>query len=216
MTLTSEPGHSAVHAALAESFARMVVTLEAREFELENTIQDLRAAKAELEKANYDPLTELPNRVIGRDRLHQAVVQGRREGNLVATLYLDLDRFKWVNDNLGHAAGDELLQQVARRCRANLREGDTFARLGGDEFLCVLPALSDAGRAEELAARLVRALDQPFDLAAGEAHIGASVGIALYPAHGTTVDALVAAADAALYAAKHAGRNAYRVYAPQA
>lgn len=215
MDRTADTTRPPLHAALTESFARMVVTLEAREFELENTIQDLRATRAELETASYDALTDLPNRVIGRDRLQQAMTQVRRnDGLLAAALYLDLDRFKTVNDRLGHAAGDELLQQVAQRCRASLREGDTFARMGGDEFLCVLPGLGQAAQAEELAARLVQTLALPFALAAGAAHIGASVGIALYPAHGGTLDALLAAADRALYAAKNAGRNAFRVYQP--
>ena len=91
----------------------MVVKLEARDYELECTIQDLRAAKTELEKANYDALTGLPNRVIARDRLHQGLLQAQRTHGQLAVMYLDLDKFKWVNDNLGHAAGDELLQQVA-------------------------------------------------------------------------------------------------------
>lgn len=212
MEMTSAHSQSPLLTALAEGFARMVVKLEAREYELECTIQDLQAAKAELEKANYDPLTGLPNRVIARDRLHQGLLQAKRMHGQVAVMYLDLDKFKWVNDNLGHAAGDELLQQVAARCRECVRNSDTFARLGGDEFLCVLPAVDSQRVAEELAQRLVDTLNQPFALRDGEAHIGTSVGIAMFPAHGATVDQLIEFADAALYAAKHAGRNVFRVF----
>lgn len=220
LSLTSTHTAPPLLASLAESFARMLVKLEAREYELECTIADLRTAKQALELANHDPLTGLPNRVIARDRLQQGLRQAQRQTGgqgptaQLAVLYMDLDKFKWVNDHLGHPAGDELLQQVAARCSACIRESDTLARLGGDEFLCVLPSLSGLPAAEELAQRLVDALNQPFQLRDGEARIGTSVGIALYPSHGDTPEQLVAAADAALYAAKHAGRNVYRVYSP--
>lgn len=197
---------------LAEAFARMLVRLEAKEYELECTIDDLLRVKKELEQANYDPLTRLANRVIARDRLQQGLQQARRSLRQVAVLYLDLDRFKWVNDNLGHAAGDELLRQVAQRMTQCARQTDTVARLGGDEFLCVLPELDDPTVADDLAARFVEVLNQPFTLAAGPAKIGASVGIARYPLHGDSVDQLIACADKALYQAKNQGRNCYCVY----
>lgn len=212
LEMTSAHSQSPLLTALAESFARMVVKLEAREYELECSIDDLNKAKRELEKANYDPLTGLPNRVIARDRLNQGLHQARRNSGQLAVFYLDLDKFKWVNDNLGHAAGDELLQQVAQRLKDCVREMDTTARLGGDEFLCVLPAIEGRGVAEELAQRLVDTLRVPFQLRDGEARIGASVGIALFPEHATTVDQLIELADAALYMAKHAGRNVYKMY----
>lgn len=204
-------------AQLAEAFARMVVQIEAREFQLQSAIEDLQRVKAELEVANFDPLTGLANRVIARDRLAQALAQAARQkggaGGVVAVMYLDLDRFKAVNDQLGHAAGDELLRQVAQRLRAAVREADTLARLGGDEFLCILPALNDLRPAQALADRLVQALCAPFALQAGPAQIGTSIGLAAWPAHAASVDALVACADQALYAAKHAGRNTWRVCA---
>lgn len=212
LALTAAHSQSPQLTALAEGFARMVVKLEAREYELECTIEDLRAAKTELERANYDPLTGLPNRVIARDRLTQGLQQAKRTGGQLAVMYLDLDKFKWVNDHMGHAAGDELLQQVAHRCQTCIRESDTFARLGGDEFLCVLPTVEEQAVAEDRAQRLVDALNQPFALRDGEARIGTSVGIAMYPAHGTTADQLMEFADAALYFAKHAGRNVYKVF----
>jgi len=212
LDMTSAHSQSPIVTALAESFARMVVKLEAREYELECTIQDLLAVKAELERANYDPLTHLPNRVIARDRLNQGVLHAKRNSRQLAVLYMDLDKFKWVNDNLGHPAGDELLLQVAQRGLACIRDSDTLARLGGDEFLCVLPNIDGQQAAEDLAQRFVDAMNQPFTLRDGVAHIGASVGIAMYPVHGTTVDQLIEFADAALYFAKHAGRNVYRVF----
>ncbi|TXT38687.1 MAG: hypothetical protein FD135_2717 [Comamonadaceae bacterium] len=213
--LTVENPQHPLLTSLAEGFARMAVQLEAREFELENTIENLVRVKQELELANYDPLTQLANRVIARDRLSQGLLQARRLNQFLGVLYLDLDRFKWVNDNLGHAAGDELLRQVALRMRGVAREADTVARLGGDEFLCVIPAIGNPSAAEDLATRLVDILSQPFSLAAGQVTIGASVGIAVFPAHADTVDALIACADSALYDAKHAGRNGFRVYKPQ-
>ncbi len=213
LAMTEPPPQGATQiAALAEAMARMVVKLEAREYELENTIEDLQAAKAELERANYDPLTGLPNRVIARDRLQQGLLQAKRTGGQLAVFYMDLDKFKAVNDTMGHAAGDELLQQVAQRARTCIRAMDTVARLGGDEFVCVLPALDSPALAEQLAQRFVDNMHQPFALRDGEARIGASVGIAYYPAHGSTADVLLACADVALYHAKRAGRNVFRVF----
>lgn len=213
LQMTAASPGSPLLSSLAEAFARMVVRLEAKEYELECAIGDLLRIKKELEQANYDPLTRLANRVIARDRLHQGLQQARRASRQLAVLYLDLDRFKWVNDNLGHAAGDELLRQVAQRMTQCVRQADTVARLGGDEFLCVLPDLEDPAVAEDLARRLVEVLHQPFTLAAGLAQIGASVGIARYPQHGDAVDPLIACADRALYQAKSQGRNGYCLYA---
>lgn len=212
LDLTGESQQTPLLTSLAEAFARMVVQLEAREFQLENTIEDLVRVKLELEQANHDPLTSLANRVIARDRLNQGLLQARRLNQFLGVLYLDLDRFKWVNDNLGHPAGDELLRQVAQRMRNAARQGDTVARLGGDEFLCVMPGIDGQGAAEDLASRLVDILSQPFSLVAGQVSIGASVGIAVFPEHAESVDALIACADSALYDAKHAGRNGFRIY----
>jgi diguanylate cyclase (GGDEF)-like protein len=214
LSMTAAHSQSPVLTALAEGFARMVVKLEAREYELECTIDDLKAVKTELEKANYDPLTGLPNRVIAKDRLKQALQNARKSGGSLAVMFLDLDKFKWVNDHLGHAAGDELLQQVAERCRECLRPGDTLARLGGDEFLCVLPVIAEIDTATAIAQAFVEALNRPFALRDGEARIGTSVGIALYPTHGESADQLIERADSALYAAKHAGRNVWRMHQP--
>lgn len=212
LAMTSTQPAPPLLASLAEAFARMVVKLEAREFELECRIDELLQLKKELEQANYDPLTGLPNRVIARDRLQQGLQQTRRSGGHLAVLYLDLDRFKWINDNLGHAAGDELLRQVAHRLSQCARKADTVARLGGDEFLCVLPDMETPSAAEDLSKRIIHSLSQPFALQAGTASIGASIGIALFPAHGEATDSLIACADKALYQSKNAGRNRYSVY----
>jgi len=200
--------------ALAEAFSHMVVQIEAREFNLECTIEDLRRVKHQLEFANHDPLTGLPNRIIAHDRLNLALRQMSRSGGLVAVLYLDLDRFKWVNDHLGHSAGDELLKAVAERLLPCVRDVDTLARVGGDEFLCILPGLVNTSGAETVAARFVQSLTEPFMLQAGQVQIGTSVGIAFAPQHANDREQLIRQADAAMYQAKHGGRNRYVIHAP--
>lgn len=212
LDMASEHPESPELAALAEAFAKLVVQHEVKEFELQCTIDHLQRTKQDLELANYDPLTGLANRAIARDRLQQGMEQSRRSNLPLAVFYMDLDRFKWVNDNMGHAAGDELLRQVSQRLRDAVRAVDTVARLGGDEFLCILPDMLTVADAQALAARLVYNLAQPFPLAAGIASIGTSIGIALFPDHADHVDGLIACADAALYQAKNAGRNGWRLY----
>lgn len=212
LEMTREQPQSPLLSSLAEAFAKMVVKLEAREFQLECTIEELTTVKGELELANYDHLTGLPNRVIARDRLRHGIAHARRSSELLAVMYLDLDRFKWVNDNLGHAAGDDLLKQVAERLLHSVRDTDTVARLGGDEFLCVLPELHNAEPAHFLAERIVTALARPFSLAAGEVTIGVSIGVSLFPDHAVSIDLLMSCADKALYQAKNAGRNCYAIY----
>lgn len=165
-------------------------------------------------KAQSDPLTDLPNRALFYDRLQVSMTQAHRYGGEFALLYLDLDHFKAVNDGMGHAAGDELLVEAARRLRLVVRESDTVARLGGDEFAVILPKISGAAEAEDVARRIVASLAQVFLLGAGEARISASVGIAIYPLHGEDMDVLRRNADAALYAVKASGRNAYRLFVP--
>jgi diguanylate cyclase (GGDEF)-like protein len=212
MDMTDDRRSSPLCSSLAEAFAKMVVKLEAREFQLECTIDELTKAKNELELANYDSLTGLPNRVIAVDRLNQGMAVTRRTSQRLALMYLDLDRFKWVNDNLGHAAGDELLQQVAQRLRECVREVDTVARLGGDEFLGVMSGIIDEAAVCMVAERIVIALARPFALSAGEASIGVSIGISLFPDHSESGTMLISYADKALYKAKNAGRNGYCVY----
>lgn len=174
-------------------------------------ISERKVAEARIEHmANYDMLTELPNRNLFFDRLGQALAISRRENQPGALLFLDLDRFKEVNDRFGHETGDLLLKAVAERCRECVRESDTVARLAGDEFTILLPRITAPGGAETVAAKVVEALAQPFAINDNEASIGVSIGIALFPTDGGNVESVLNAADNAMYEAKRAGRSTYR------
>lgn len=162
--------------------------------------------------ATHDILTGLPNRTLLYDRLQQAVTQCSRAKKLAAILFIDLDRFKIINDTLGHAAGDGVLKGVAERLRGCLREGDSVARNGGDEFTVVLPLLNDSGDAVIIAQKVLATLMQPFIINGEEFFIGGSIGISLYPTDGNDVSNLLKNADAAMYEAKSAGGNTYRFY----
>ena len=166
--------------------------------------------------AHHDSLTGLPNRLLFNDRLAQSIRLARRENRKFALLFLDLDKFKQVNDTLGHDAGDELLQQVAARIRRELRDSDTVARVGGDEFTVILPDVVQAQDAETVARKIVAALTAPIRLErqGRSVEIGTSIGIALYPTDAEDADALVSAADAAMYSAKQAG-SGYLLHATQ-
>jgi diguanylate cyclase (GGDEF)-like protein/PAS domain S-box-containing protein len=161
--------------------------------------------------AHHDSLTGLPNRLLFNDRLNQAINLAKRGSRQVALLYLDLDKFKPVNDSLGHAAGDELLQAVTARIRHQVRESDTVARVGGDEFAVILPDIARREEAETVARKIIAVLATPFQLGsqAQSVDIGTSIGIALYPADARDADGLVKAADAAMYSAKQVG-NSFR------
>lgn len=178
---------------------------------------DITQRKADEEllrfKAYHDPLTDLPNRELFMDRLHTAISHARRYHRNFALLQIDLDRFKEVNDSLGHGAGDQLLVEAARRLVSCVRETDTVARLGGDEFAIVLSETASAEEAEQIAQRAVALLAEPYYLDAGTVRISGCVGIALYPRDGREADQLLRNADRALYAAKEGGRNQYRLYA---
>jgi len=163
--------------------------------------------------ANFDPLTSLPNRTLLGERLGHALLRARRHGTRVAVLYLDLDRFKHVNDSLGHGAGDRLLAAAAERIGATVRGSDTVARLGGDEFTVVLEDLHDSAEADRVAEKLIEAFRLPFRLT-GEAEvvISTSIGVALYPDHGQVASDLLKYADSAMYGAKESGRNTVKRY----
>lgn len=165
--------------------------------------------------AHHDPLTGLPNRRLFEDRLEQALALARRMGRQVALLYLDLDRFKDVNDTLGHRAGDELLRAVAARLKRLLRGADTLARLGGDEFAVLQTELKAPTDAAALAERLMTGAAAPFRVADQDVETGTSVGIALFPDDGATADQLRANADIALYSAKASGRGRFAFYRPE-
>ncbi|MCX8086099.1 MAG: EAL domain-containing protein [Rhodocyclaceae bacterium] len=171
-------------------------------------ITERKRTEAEIAyRANYDLLTGLPNRVLLTERLGQAIRQARREGSRIAVMFIDLDLFKQVNDTLGHAMGDRLLQAVAERMRGCVRETDTIARLGGDEFVVLLPGVENAAGAGLVAEKIIAQMSTVFVLDDNEIHIGASIGITLYPDDGQDVETLFRNADLAMYRAKAAGRN---------
>ncbi|MEW6264317.1 MAG: EAL domain-containing protein [Thermodesulfobacteriota bacterium] len=176
-------------------------------------ITNIKEAEEKIEYlAHYDPLTGLPNRVLLRDRLVQAMSQARRNNSLVALLSLDLDNFKVINESLGHEAGDKLLLAVAGRIRGVLRETDTLARLGGDEFAVILSDLRDNQGAAHVAAKINLAVTAPVQLGKAEVRPSASIGIALCPSDAADTDDLIKHADSALHGAKAEGKNTYRFF----
>jgi diguanylate cyclase (GGDEF)-like protein/PAS domain S-box-containing protein len=163
-------------------------------------------------QAYHDLLTGLPNRALFMDRLSTAIAVARRAKDKLAVMFLDLDRFKIVNDNLGHDIGDILLKQVAERLSSCLRESDTLARLGGDEFIVLLPHLQNGEGAQSVALKIVNAVKRPFDVENHELYITASVGIALYPDDGLDADTLIKNADIAMYHTKDQGKNGFNIF----
>jgi diguanylate cyclase (GGDEF)-like protein len=165
--------------------------------------------------AHHDALTGLPNRTLLADRVGQAIARAHRSGGKLAVLFLDLDRFKNVNDSFGHAVGDMLLTAVSARLTASRREEDTVARLGGDEFIVSIPDVSDAAEAESVAARILSDLAKPFTINGHQLHADVSIGIALYPRDGDTAETLMRNADTAMYHAKESGRGNYQFFSAQ-
>lgn len=164
--------------------------------------------------AHYDPLTGLPNRSLLHDRLLQAITYAKRQGTRVAVMFLDLDRFKTINDTLGHSMGDLLLQAVAERLKGCLRTSDTVARLGGDEFILVLPDLRDSDHAGKIAQKILDLLGRPYSIRDMELHTSASIGISVYPEDGISNEELISNSDVAMYRAKDNGKNNFQFYAP--
>jgi diguanylate cyclase (GGDEF)-like protein/PAS domain S-box-containing protein len=164
-------------------------------------------------QAYHDLLTKLPNRALLRDRLSLAISQAKREDEKLAVMFLDLDRFKNINDSLGHMIGDELLQMVSMRLKECIRAADTLARFGGDEFTLMLPKLHNGREdASKLAEKITDTLKQPFTVDGHELYVSASIGIALYPQDGTNIDTLIKHADVAMYHVKGQGKNGYQFY----
>jgi len=201
------------------AFGLLVVTLITAIFDahLESSSRThalrLEAANAQLQhQATHDALTGLPNRVLYMDRLEREIAHAGRDAHRFAVLLLDLDRFKLVNDTLGHAAGDLLLSGVARRLSGTLRAVDSVARTGGDEFLVLIADTRDQRELGALAAKIGAALCQPFFVNGSEVHTSVSIGISVYPEDGETVDDLVAHADEAMYFAKQHGRNSFQFF----
>ncbi|HEU0220318.1 MAG TPA: PAS domain S-box protein [Gallionella sp.] len=163
-------------------------------------------------QANFDTLTGLPNRHMFYDRLAQEIKKAERTGLPMALLYIDLDRFKEINDTLGHSMGDILLVETARRISACVREADTVGRLGGDEFIIILTDLQETGRIDALSQNILRKLAEPFRLESEVAYLSASLGITLYPHDAAGMEELIKNADQAMYAAKNAGRNRFNYF----
>ncbi|PKM81538.1 MAG: hypothetical protein CVU89_08565 [Firmicutes bacterium HGW-Firmicutes-14] len=180
-------------------------------------IRDITERKKAEETINHlayhDPLTDLPNRILFYDRLTVAIANARRNRKMLAVMFLDLDRFKFINDMMGHAMGDQLLKDVARELRNHVRANDTVARLGGDEFTILLPDISREEDAAVVAQKINEALKRPWELNGYEFQITASIGIVLYPNDGTDADTLTKNADTAMYRAKEQGDN-YQFYTP--
>ncbi len=179
---------------------------------------DITKVKESQEKldhmAHHDPLTALPNRLLFHDRLHHALQRAARDGEQLAVMFIDLDRFKNVNDTLGHHVGDELLKQVAGALQRRLRDGDTLARLGGDEFIVLLENIEGQFGAGMVAEKLMAMFEQPFIVSDYELFVTASVGISLFPADADDLNMVIRNADVAMYQAKARGRNGYQFYAP--
>jgi len=176
-------------------------------------VSERKRAEEQIEfQAYHDALTGLPNRRLFRDRLTVALAHARRLQSTLAVMFLDLDRFKYVNDTLGHSLGDEMLKAVAARLQAALREEDSIARMGGDEFTILLPELKTPEHAASVAQKLLDAVAQPMRIEETELFITTSIGIALFPSDGDTAELLLKNADHAMYRAKDAGRNSYQLF----
>lgn len=178
-----------------------------------NTEQQLLELNQKFQQqATHDMLTGLPNRRLLIDRLEQALAQVKRNDGHLAMLFIDLDGFKDINDRLGHAAGDEVLEIIGRRLKHLLRSADTAARLGGDEFGLVLSKISGRQDAQLVAEKVLKSISSPLIIRDERCHIGASIGISLFPEHGTSADELISHADAAMYTVKYSGKGSYAFY----
>lgn len=192
---------------LARSFNEMQVEIKAH-------LTELYDSKRQLDHlARHDTLTGLPNRMMFYDTLEHEMAAMRRAGKQLAVFFIDLDRFKEINDNLGHAVGDEVLRIAARRLKSMVREVDTVARLGGDEFMILLSGLEDVHHLPAIAEKIIDGASRPIQVGPHELQVSASIGISLYPHDATNTADLVHKADLAMYQSKTAGRNAYRFFA---
>lgn len=180
-----------------------------------NDITEHKSSRAQIEfLAHHDGLTGLPNRLLLNDRLEMAITQAHRQNERLGILFIDLDRFKNVNDSLGHSVGDEILKEAAKRLTNTIRTGDTVSRLGGDEFVVLFPKVRDEGNLADLTIKLREKLQQPYLVNGMSLHMTPSIGIAVYPEDGEDSNTLIKNADAAMYLAKEKGRNNYQFYTP--
>ena len=200
--------------ALRRARDELEVRVQERTAELQAEIVERRQAEARVHHMAYhDALTGLPNRALLSDRLDRALLSARRDGMKLALLFIDLDRFKTINDSLGHLAGDHLLKEVAQRLCRVVRASDTVARLGGDEFVVLVPGVRVAEECGHVGDKIIEALAAPIEFEGHSLHISPSIGICLYPDDGADAAGLMRKADAAMYYAKAAGRNNYQFYA---
>ncbi|WP_196138787.1 bifunctional diguanylate cyclase/phosphodiesterase [Aliikangiella sp. G2MR2-5] len=208
---------------LARSLNRMLETIEVNQKERDSANEALQLNKKRLERAvkdlqylaNYDSLTQLPNRALCMDRIKYALKRASRTSTMVSILFLDLDHFKDVNDSLGHAVGDQLLKATSQRLLDRIRSEDTLARLGGDEFVIILNEIYDTEDVISIVEKIVSSFEAPFKLSSYEVNTTVSVGVCMFPNDGADVDSLMKAADAAMYKAKEVGRNTYEFYEAQ-
>ena len=199
------PEEDAFVSTIANTLAGIIERRKLEE-QLEKTRKDLDHL------ARHDPLTGLPNRILFHERLHQSLVQARRERGMMALLFVDLDHFKCVNDTFGHETGDLLLTQVAKDIQDLLREADTVARMGGDEFTVILSRITHLEDATLVAEKIITRLQRPFRIQGNVCNIGASIGIGLFPAHASDAETLIKKADLAMYHVKERGRNCFLLY----
>jgi diguanylate cyclase (GGDEF)-like protein len=212
----AEAALSAARSTLEQRVEERTAALATSNAALESEIHERRLAEARASHlAHHDVLTGLPNRSLFIDRLQQAIARAGRGRRSVGVLFLDLDRFKTINDSLGHATGDELLKQVGNLCAKDLREADTVARLGGDEFIVCLGDIGSAEEAGSVARRLLTEITRGFEIGGHRLHANASIGISLYPADGADAETLIRNADTAMYHAKGDGRGTFHFFRPQ-
>ncbi len=221
LAVTAQPDHKlrALASGAKDFISKPIDIMEAKTrihnmLEVRLLYKQLEQHSHELETlALHDALTGLPNRRLLMDRLSLAIAHARRSKRTMAVMYLDLDGFKQINDTLGHDAGDTLLKMAAVRLLAAVRQEDTVARLGGDEFVIVLWELGHADGVAKLVSKVMQAASQPYRIQDRDVDMTVSVGVGIYPTHGTEVETLMKSADLALYEAKHAGKNNYRLAA---
>jgi diguanylate cyclase (GGDEF)-like protein/PAS domain S-box-containing protein len=199
--------------------ARAVCDDDGRLICFEGTVEDVTERKiyqARIEQqANYDTLTGLANRSLLNERLHEAIADAAKKGTRLAVAFIDLDRFKFINDSLGHHVGDELLRAIAARLKANMREGDTVARLGGDEFVMLITGKRDPNDVALVLERMLADISQPWSIPQGDFTFTCSMGVALYPDDGDRAEILLKHADSAMYRAKETGRNNFQFFTAQ-
>ena len=180
-------------------------------------ITERKIAEQRLEHmALYDTLTELPNRTLFFDRMDQLLALARRNRYILAILFMDLDRFKFINDTMGHDAGDLLLKEVAKRLTTSTRKSDTVARMGGDEFISICAKIAAPGDAGIIARKIIATLSGPFDLQGRECAISVSIGISIYPRDGDDGETLLKNADTAMYRVKERGKGGFEFYSDMA